>query len=373
MTKRIVALVLGLTLLLGSFAMAETALNPTEKRNIKINEAGINKVAEGISPTTGRKLADLEQPEGFAGLAVTGRYMPMLVQIDNQNGGVSHRAPWNANYADVIYETPLYRSGETRLSFLFSDLIPNLVGPVRSARVFHAWLREEWDCGFCHYGQQTYNKTNVLTEFSKYGADKKDVLFSGTVGSSKPWKQYFTKRKGLQSPHDKAVDAAGCSTLIPESFKAADHAWLFTDKVPEGGDDASVIHVTWGNKPYNSMLEYDEDDKCYYRYMLESEKKPEPYVDYETKEPVAFSNIIVQFTPMEWARSDGPLPTVTGTGNADYFMGGKHFKGVWKRKEMSDRTVFYGEDGNEIKLLPGRTLVIAFDGETANRSITYEA
>lgn len=373
MTKRILAFVLGLVCLLSSFALGETAIKPTEKRNVKIQKAGNNTAPDGISPTTGRKLADLEQPEGFSGLAVTGRYLPMIVQIDNQDGGVGHRAPWNVNYADVVYETPLYRSGETRLSFLFSDLIPNLVGPVRSARVFHAWLREEWDCGFCHYGQQSFSKTNVPAEFSKYGADKKNVLFNGTVGSSKPWKQYYSKRKELQSPHDKGVDAAGCSTLIPADFKPADRAWLFTDKVPEGGDDASVIHVTWGNKPYNSMLEYDEDDKCYYRYMLASEKKPEPYVDYETKEPVPFNNIIVQFTKIQWPSTNAPLPTVTGTGNADYFMGGKHFKGVWSRKEMSDRTVFYGEDGKEIELLPGRTLIIVFDGETKNRSITYEA
>ena len=107
MMKRLTCFVLALTMLLGcaSFALADdqmTKLNGQEKRNIKINEAGLNEVEAGISPTTGLTLAELDAPEGFAGLAVTGRYMPMLVQIDNTDGGVDNPdkanvTPWGAS------------------------------------------------------------------------------------------------------------------------------------------------------------------------------------------------------------------------------------------------------------------------------------
>ena len=55
---------------------------------------------------------------------------------------------------------------------------------------------------------------------------------------------------------------------------------------------------------------------------------------------------------------------LTGTGNADYFMGGKHIAGVWKRDTVEDRTVFYDENGEEIELQPGRTIIIMMDYNT---------
>ena len=375
--KKFLGILLTLCLLC-SFAAAETVLNPNETRNVSINKADVNPMLDGISPTTGRKLDDIDVLEGFTGLAVTGRYMPMLVQIDNAGGGVrteefGRREPWGAEFADVIYEAPLYKAGDTRLTFLFSDLIPDAVGPLRSARVFHAWLREEWDCGFIHYGQQEYVKTSVPEQFKLTGADKKGVLFNGTVGINQPWKQFFYVRSDvkLQPPHDKSVNAAAVSTLIPDDFTAANHTFLFTDELPSEGDEASLIHVTWGKKEFNNELEWDEDDECYYRYML-ADKKGVTYVDFDSQQPITFSNVIVQFTACDYPTTDAPLPTVTGTGNADYFMGGRHIAGVWQRDSLSDRTVFYGPDGNEIELQVGRTLIIVMDGNSANRSISYE-
>ena len=175
--KKIVSLLLIAALLISLLpaAMADTVLDPNEKRKIKLQEVTLNEAEEGISPTTGLPLEDLEAIEGFAGLAVTGRYMPMLVQIDNTDGGVDLRAPWGASYADIIYETPLYKAGNTRMSFLFSDLIPDSVGPVRSARMGHAWLREEWDAGFLYYGQQESDKADVKKELRELGVEEKGL------------------------------------------------------------------------------------------------------------------------------------------------------------------------------------------------------
>jgi len=392
--KKILSLLLCL-MLLGSAAMAETVLNGGENRGIDFEKADVNDPEDGVSPTTGRYLEDLTDsvPAGFVGQAVTGWYMPIIVQIDNADGGIGYdssngkangnRAPWGVQYSDIIYETALYKQGNTRLSFLFSDIIPDEVGPCRSARLFHAWLREEWDCAFAFYGQQEYTATNVPAEFKKYGADEKAngmLLFSGTVGSNHPWKQYYDsyKKKQLAKPHHVSANVAGMVSLIPESFTPANHTWLFTNAEPDG-EDAETIYVNWAVgdlSVYNSVLEWDEDDECYYRSMSDKNGRYHPYTSLKTKvdEPVdvTFSNIIVQFVKEEWVRTDAPNPTVLGTGNADYFIGGKHMAGVWGRETMADRTVFYDENGEEIKLHPGRTLVIVMDYETENRSISFE-
>jgi len=396
--KKLLSILLCL-MLLGSTALAaEVVLDGGENRNIKFFKADENDRIDGFSPTTGRVLSVVaaETPEGFAGLAKLGRYMPMLVQISNPEGGIGYkngkatgnRAPWSAQYADVIYEAPLYKDGNTRLTFVFSDQVPYEAGPVRSARLFHAWLREEWDGGFLFYGQQEYTATNVPAEFKKTGADKKAggmLLFSGTVGTNHAWKQYyttFTLKNGvaLMDPNDISANVAAMWSLIPWDFEPANHTWLFSDDLPDGGDEAEDIYVTWANagEPAlcNSILEWDEDDECYYRYMLDSKGKAQPYNNLATKtedsRPITFNNIIVQFTEMEWVYDNAPNPTVTGTGNADYFMGGMHYRGVWNRDTLSDRTVFYDEYGDEIYLQRGRTLIIVMDYQTKNRSISYE-
>lgn len=398
--KKVVCMLLALVMMSSVALAAEIEINGGEKRNITINKAEPNEMTPGVSPTTGRNLNELNDEyyqDGFAGYALTGRYMPILVQIDNADGGIGYddgketynRAPWGVEYTDVIYEAALYKAGNTRLTFLFSDIIPNEVGPLRSARWFHAYLREEWDCAFIYYGQQAYGKTNVPALFDEFGATNKGVLFSGIVGMNKPWKKYFGtyEKKKLQSPHNRTVDAAAVVSLVPPDFEAAEHAWLFADDLPDEsvGDAASVIYVNWGTKDlqmYNSILEWNEDDENYVRYMVDNKGKEHIYQNMEVKKgsdviveakPVTFNNIIVQFVEDEWPRSDAPKPTVVGSGNADYFMGGRHIAGVWNRESASDRTVFYDDKGNEIELQPGRTLVVLMDYAQENRSVAYEA
>ena len=110
--KRLFSLLLALVLLTGS-AAADTVINSTEKRSITPQAAGLNEVKAGISPTTGRVLSSLLVPKSFAGLVITGKYMPMLVQIDNAGGGVTYydkdnkkrtRNPWGASFVDIVYE-----------------------------------------------------------------------------------------------------------------------------------------------------------------------------------------------------------------------------------------------------------------------------
>ena len=107
----------------------------------------------------------------------------------------------------------------------------------------------------------------------------------------------------------------------------------------------------------------------------ERKKDDNIMIDADAKEfgdDITFSNIIVQGINMKWKGSEQPDPDLTGTGIADYFMCGKHYQGVWQRKDINDRTVFYGEDGNEIELQRGKTLIILMDYNNKGRSVSYE-
>lgn len=368
--KKIISIFAALTMLLSIVpaAMAETTIDFQANRGISLQEVGLNETPEGVSPTTGLALDSYDVPDGFAGLAATGTYLPMLVQIDNYDGGTDDMAPWGASYADILYETPLHKDGYTRISMLFSDLLPDSVGPVRSARVGHCWLREEWDAGFLFYGGQEADGSNIRDVFRKYGANGKGVLFDGTSGENKPWMPYYSSRAGLVAPHDKDGNVAAMSALIPADHVAPNHAFRFTDEIP-AGDTAEVVNITWGTDLYNSVFEYDADSNQYFRYMNQKGKMV-PYVDRDTQEQLAFANVIVQHTKVTYNGSyAAPVTEHIGEGNADFFMGGVHIAGYWKRDDMASRTVFYGPDGNEIELQRGTTFVSIIPTET---KVSYE-
>lgn len=367
--KRVLLLALAL-LLLAAQASADVLLNGSVDRGIIPAPAGLNMADEGMSPTTGRNLSELEAPENAAGLAVNGRYTPFLVQLDNVDGGTGRNAPWGAEWADVVYESPLYLADrdtnamETRISLLFSDVIPDAVGPVRSTRVGHAWLREEWDCGFVYDGQQNNEKANVQDVFNDYGAAEKGVLFSAGV-KGQAWESLFSKRSGIQAPHNTSIALAQLSEYLPDSFAAANHAFLFTDELPEESKPAGKVTVSWNFPGYNSCLVYDAAKGGYVRYLLDEAKNATPYVDMDTAEDLVFANVVVQHTVTEWPRVDSPITYVVGEGNADVFMGGVRVAGFWRREAMSARTVYYDLGGNELPMQRGKTLIILLPLECA--------
>ncbi len=348
--KRIFSFGLVLALLLtsiGSFALAEGAIlvnQPDRGLVAKGTTAAANPLIEGESPTTG-------QPW-------TGDYFPVLVQISVKDGGVAENTqPWGISSADILYETPLHKAGHTRFSALFSDTFPENAGPVRSARVEHAEIREEWDSGFVFWGQQEYKKTNVKDTFRETGANKKDVLFNGTDGGKK-WTSLFWRVKGLGGPDNVDTDVQAMHNLKPEGFSSPNRPYLFTNENNYQGDAASTITITQRHPDYSSLFTYDSEKNQYVRFVG---KDNLPFVDKYTQEQVAFSNVIVQRTDVSYIRNDAPMVTLIGSGNADIFIGGKYIPGYWVRSAMNERTVFYDESGNELQLQRGKTLISITD------------
>jgi hypothetical protein len=304
----------------------------------------------------------------------------MLVQIGNDYGSVGERAPWGVSYADILYESPLTRDESTRITAVFSDQIPDSVGYVRSARIGHVWLREEWDGGFLYYGQQEVEGSDVKEELRKLGAAGKGVLFSGTSGGT-AWKTYFTARKRLKAPYHIDANVAAMSEMVPAAHTPPSHAFRFTDETP-AGDPARTVHVNWGGaaKNYNSRLVYRPEWDGYIRNV--GPNKSSWYADRDDDAgAVAFNNVIVQFVKVDYNHNNKLQPIVyvigkdgaPAQGNADFFMDGVHVSGMWKRDSMTSRTVYYGPDGQEMALQRGRTLIILFpDDGGSTKQVSYE-
>ena len=419
--KKLTTLILALVLALNAAAaLADpTQIDGLTPREIEIHKADLNPsaeemIAQGISPTTGRRLDRIQVPDGFSGTVVTGVYQPIMVQTSNANNGIGLTedgepymvAPVNGSYADVVYEACQQMNGsETRMSMIYSDTVPDYVGFLRSTRLTHVRLRQEWDCVFCTSG---YSTADVPKEWQRMGvknpsnrsAKDPGVVYVGDVGLNKPWKKYVRRLKGILDANNELFELAKILTdVVPKDHVPANHTWKFTDEKPTGGDSGEIIYVTFGNR-YNtdSRLEYDEFDNVYIRYVEMAKSQDLPYresvlinpenVDEKNKkgtlslrvkvdgrvpgDTITFSNVIIQSVNMKWKGSNRPDPVLIGTGNADYFMGGRHYAGVWEREDYNCRTVFYGPDGEEIELQRGRTLIILMGYNNQKCGVSYE-
>jgi hypothetical protein len=135
----------------------------------------------------------------------------------------------------------------------------------------------------------------------------------------------------------------------------------------------------------------NEREGAYRRYMVDIDNafgKEHEYKTLEVKDKlesdeILFQNVIVQFIDLDWPRTDAPRPlvnddlqvTATGyyqKGNADYFQRGMHMSGVWQRDSLTDRTVFYDENGQELVMQRGKTLIIVVDYQNEGRVVSYE-
>lgn len=434
--KKIISLLAVLAILLtcaaasADLASAKTADGKTE-RNIQFQVTGDNPwPTDGTSPTTGRSLDQLAADyfeDGIGGMVVTGEYYPIMVQHCGYAGGVNQGAPFYGTYADVYYELAKSGTGHTRMAMIYNDLLPKYAGASRSTRVGYIWVRQEWNAPYFFAGKQESsaegsnlitNVNDVITQLGlPYSGDnntpwEQKVIFDGLAGS-KRWLAYKYRLSNLSDACNVLWDLPGAvnGLLGQRSFEDHNHTWRF-GALPEGGEDAGTVYVLFKDTQatqvdsegifyFNSMYQYEPDENVYYRYMISDMDNPEnnpvlfeeQVLSNETVKdqgnngiqsgysmkatldkgnPITFANVIVQYIDMKWPGNEFPYPILLGSGNADYFMGGKRYTGVWNRATYDDRTVFYGENGEEINLQPGRTFIILMDINTEHRAVKYE-
>lgn len=309
-----------------------------------------NPVIPGISPTTGLPKAE-------------GRYVVVLSQIDNNLGALPQ---WGLTSADIMYELPISGNGWTRLTALFSDKVPAEVGPVRSARVMHAELREEWDALLLHYGEQTADGSNFREAIRNFGVPAKGLEMDG-IGNK--YSALFPRVKYHRAPHNVSGHAQELLAQVPDpNYPFQPRPFLFDANATYEGPDAHKITVTHKkNSSTEATYFYDEAKGVYLRLTAKG-----IYTDYlEPDTTLYYSNIIVQRTKLAFnKRSQNPLlPDIVGSGAADIFIGGKYIAGGWYRSSFQSRTVFYDQNGEEIILRPGKTW-ITINGE--DTVVTYD-
>lgn len=352
--KKFISLTLVLIIVLSTLvvtASAATTIPNTLTRNIQLkgrNADGsfpTNPVIPGESTTTGLPTTNTA-------------YFPILVQIDNNPAGLPQ---WGIASADIMYELPIAGQGMTRLTAFFSDQYPIEAGPVRSGRVMHVDLREEWDALILHYGKQEDAGSDMREALRDYGVNAKGLAIDGIA---QKYENDFPRVKYHKAPHNVSAYVQKLhDDKVAEQYPFKERPFKFTDDTNYGGtpvNEFTVIHK--GNKDFSSTYVYDQNRKAFLRYTLDG-----PYYDLLKPEiMLAYNNVIIQRSKLSWnGSSSAPLfNDIVGTGAADIFVAGQYIAGAWARNKLNERTVFFDQNGNELALQRGKTWIVICDDST---------
>ena len=250
--------------------------------------------------------------------------------------------------ADVIVEAPA-EGGLTRLMTIYQDYadLPTIMS-VRSCRHYYAYLSNEFEAIYVHYGQAIY-ATEMLKRFDDLNGldgDLENVT--------------FFRDKSRKSPHNAYINGESIIAGIEKREYRKEHAdtykntFRFTDteNTLENGEDAIVVEPGYSvNKPW---FVYNADTGLYERYQYKA-----AHTDGATGDQLAFKNIIFRVCDYS-VEPDGKyldVKTASYGKPGKYISNGKAIDIAWVKEVEDGVCTYYDKDGNEIELNPGKTFV----------------
>lgn len=296
---------------------------------------------------------DTEQTSLTTGLPSSEPYRPVLVQIDNS---VDARPLHGISKADIVYEAVYWGPRHTRYLALFNDEHPEVVGSIRSSRVYWNEFRQMWDCPFVYWGGQgrIENRKDTTSFFLEHGVPD-GMLFDGTRNR---WNGVLFRSESIPSPYNAMANIARLVDEYWHEENGAPYApqqppWQFSVTPSLGDDDAYIIEVVYESKHYAAKYVYDAGTKQFCRWYDHEEQRESDGSN------ILVSNVVIQYMPLKFYDDDPSLPIIetTGGGPVDIFIQGMHIRGTWICDAVGSWTRFLDSEGNDIIFFPGKTYV----------------
>ena len=269
---------------------------------------------------------------------------PLAIMIGNSPEEVVRQT--GLNKADIIYEANV-EFPFTRLMAIFNNSDEVIVGPVRSSRYYFSRLAIEWSAIFAHCGGQSLKNERIVNLDqmrypTPYWRDK-------NIGG---WINLFTKTQNIREKSRKMG--------FQEKVNLDNHLISLRTLNLSGGD-ITKISIKY-NQKYTISYEYKNDTNTYLRYL-----NSKLHQDSKTLAPIAASNIIIQYVPVEKISGDGEgrlEVEIIGEGMAKVFYGGNYFLSKWVKKSKDQSTVYYDRQGKPLNMNQGNIWIHLVPEET---------
>lgn len=350
----------------------QPALNPIEEATPATESP---EASEDSQPAvTETPAPDLPPAEGMVRSKLTNEWIdeetagmrPIAVMIPNTKTA----SQYGISTADIVYECNV-ESSITRLMGIWEDWDEiEKVGNIRSARDYFVYWAFEWDALLVHYGGPFYMDDLVARD------DTQNIDLN--VDTSKT----YHSRDNAKNTYDNAFTNA---ELLKDYIKDKDypsnyregyideqHFTFASDQEPNTLENypdaitADMVDMSLAYPLTNCYFIYNEETGLYDRFQHLTGESDGPHIDLANNEQLAFKNILIQNTYYEIRDQKGYLAFQCHDTTRDgwFFTGGKGIHVTWEKVADYSATRFYDDNGNEIKLNTGKTMIcIVEDGD----------
>ncbi len=272
--------------------------------------------------------------------------------------------------ADILYECNV-ESNITRLMGICEnwDDIEKL-GNIRSSRDYFMYWSFEWDAFHIHYGGPFYMDNLLERNDSDYINLNIDI--SKTYHFRDVAKNDFDNAFTSSALIKKYINNAGFALDYRDNYSDEQHFLFSSDQMPnmltqyEDSIPAREVDMSLAYPLTNCYFKYNEETGLYDRYQHLSGTPDGPHIDMATNTPLTFKNLLVQNTYYEVRDQKGYLSFQCHDTTRDgwFFTNGRGIHVTWEKPSDYGATRYYDDNGNEIKLNTGKTMIcILPDGD----------
>jgi len=273
----------------------------------------------------------------------------LAVKIDDTNAA---HPQIGLEDAEIVYIEQV-EGGLTRLAAIFSTVIPQRVGPVRSARISDIDILSQFGrVAFAYSGAQR----KLLPVIA--AANMEDL------GAQRQSPTIFTTDPNRNQPYAMVLRADLLMQKISEKGLAVDSAknigFTFGD-APDGGKAIVKAVMNWPAATYSAQWSENES-----RWLLSHNGNLNLAESGVVLGPTTMVIQLVKISPSEYGDKFGgvtPLSETVGTGKAYILRDGQVFTTQWNRAFPDSGTTFTLPDGSAINFAPGQIWVALTDRE----------
>lgn len=329
--------------------------------------------AEEQTDTEEETKTDTETPpeEGMVRSTLTNEWIdgsledsrPIAIMVPNDSSALPH---YNLSKADILYECPVEGSITRSMAVIKDWENLDRIGNVRSCRDYFVYWAFEWDAIYLHFGGPFYindvverSDTDHITGCT-YGDKRSDGMYENTffrATDKKAPQNAYASAEGI----NKGISKFGYSKTYRDGYYNPDHFKFAISSEPntlEKYSDAVAgeeINMKPAYPVTKTSFKYNADDGLYYRSMYGKAD-----VDAANdNQQLSFKNVLIQFTYHEVRDQKGYLAFQDHDTTRDgyYFTNGKGIHVNWKKTADYEATKYYDDDGNEIELNTGKTMI----------------
>ncbi|WP_404451329.1 DUF3048 domain-containing protein [Virgibacillus necropolis] len=322
-------------LLVGCSNEENKATNNEDKENA-VGEKGTPDVdeaetAEFVYPLTGLK-ADKQVKNRAIGIMV--------------NNHTKARPQSGLSKADIVFEI-LAEGQITRFLALFQSELPDVVGPVRSAREYYFELANGYNALYVYHGAANF----VNDMIKERGIEHLNGSLYDNDG------HLFKRESFRNAPHNSYVKVGSIyevakSKGYPVKSKDKPLPFLNSDEIESiAGEPASHIEIVYSDQPME-IVEYDYDAKSgkYKRYSDRDQT-----VELNSNEAILLDNIFIVETDHKVIDDVGRRAVDLTSGGEGYLIQkGKIQKVAWKNQ---DGRIIPVKNGKPVGFVPGKTWI----------------